>query len=160
LIGHGAKTVCIYNYGPYPIGGNEWSQSQTVYQPIADAIRLVGRAEKLLYPGRPRRGNVAIYLPGISNLWDISSDGVLYQNEVQFIHYALIHAGYTVDFVDDYDLASGALQQREYATLYVTGPNVANDKNMIPQPPNSPSNPPPIPSHKSTYSLGYIMEVF
>jgi hypothetical protein len=52
--------------------------------------------------------------------------------QVQFIHYALIHAGYTVDFVDDYDLASGALQQRGYTTLYVTGPNVANDKNMIP----------------------------
>src|SRR5215469_4958840 len=71
LIGHGAKTVCLYNYGPYLIGGDAWSEYQTVYQPIADALRLVGRAEKVLYPGRPRRGSVAIYLPGISNLWDI-----------------------------------------------------------------------------------------
>jgi hypothetical protein len=63
-----------------------------------------------------------------------------------FLHYALIHAGYTVDFVDDYDLAAGALQQRGYTTLYVTGRNVANDKNMIPKPPNSPPNSPPIPS--------------
>jgi hypothetical protein len=145
LIGHGAKTICIYNYGPYPISNieNSWSEFQKVYQPIADAIRLVGHAEKLLFPGRPRRGNVAIYIPGISHLWDITSDGVLYQNEIQFIHYALIHTGYTVDFVDDYDLASGALQQRAYTTLYVTGPNVANDRNMIRQPHNSPTIPSP-----------------
>src|SRR5262249_33217738 len=123
------------------------AQFQKAYKSIADAMRLVGRAEKLLFPGRPRRGNVAIYLPGISNLWDtVSSPYIVYQNEIKFLHYALVHAGYTVDFVDDYDIASGALQQRKYTTLYVTGPNVANDENMIPQPPNSPSNPPPIPS--------------
>jgi hypothetical protein len=146
LIGHGAKNIDLWNYGRYPISTGEWSEYQTVYQPIADAIRLVGRTEKFLFPGGPRRGNVAIYLPGISNLWDLNSNGIFYQNEVQFLHYAPVHAGYTVDFVDDYDLAGGALEQRGYTTLYVTGLNVANDKNMIPQPSNSPLNPPPIPS--------------
>lgn len=147
MIGHGGKFVDLYNYGPDLVGGNPWSQYQAIYKPIADATRLIGQAEKLLYPGRPRRGNVAIYFPGISNLWDDqnSASRCLYLSEVQFLHYALIHAGYTVDFVDDYYVASGALQQRGYTTLYVTGPNVANDKNMIPQPPSSPSNS-PIPS--------------
>jgi hypothetical protein len=101
----------------------------------------------VLFPGRPRRGNVAIYFPGISNLWDDynSSQNNLYLDEIQFLHYALIHAGYTADIVDDYDLAGGALQQRGYTTLYVTGPNVANDTNMIfPIPMQSPS--PSIPS--------------
>ena len=105
-------------------------------------MRLVGRAEKVLYPGRPRRGNVAIYLPGISNLWDTNSSNLLYsQWEIKYLHYALIHAGYTVDFVDDYDIAGGALQQRRYYTLYVTGPNVANDINMIQPPPGSSMTP-------------------
>jgi hypothetical protein len=74
------------------------------------------------------REMVAIYFPGISNLWDTNNttSDLLYHNEIEFLHYALIHAGYTVDFVDDYDLAGGALQQREYTTLYVTGPNVMN----------------------------------
>ena len=130
LIGHGAKSIDIYDYGPYPIGGNPWSQAQPVYKPIADALRLVGHAEKVLFPGKPRRGNVTIYLSGISNLWDPNSANVIYQYELMFLHYALTHAGYTVDFVDDYDIASGALQQRKYKTLYVTGPNVAKDVNQ------------------------------
>ena len=130
LIGHGAKSIDIWDYGPFPIGADNWSQMRPVYKPIADAIRLVGCAEKVLFPGRPSRGNVAIYLSGISNLWDSDSANVIYQYELMFLHYALIHSGYAVDFVDDYDLANGALQQRKYRTLYVTGPNVANDKNQ------------------------------
>lgn len=132
LIGHGAKSIDIYDYGPYPVGADNWSQIEAVYKPIADALRLVGCAEKakVLFDGRPRRGNIAIYLPGISNLWDPDSANIIYQYEMMFLHYALIHSGYTVDFVDDYDLASGAIQQRKYTTLYVTGPNVANGKNQ------------------------------
>ncbi len=147
MFGHGGKFVDLYNYGPDPIGVNPWSSYQAIYKPIADAILLVGRAEKLLYFGRPSRGIVAIYFPGISNLWDDqnSASMCLYLFEVQYLHYALIHGGYTVDFIDDYDIASGALQQRKYTTLYVTGPNVANDKNMISQPLRSHSNS-PIPS--------------
>jgi hypothetical protein len=126
LIGHGAKTITFYSFGPDP-GSDAWSNLSQVYKPIADAMRLIGRAENLLYRGRRERGKVAILIPGISNLWDKCNLFKLYQNEIRFIHYALIHSGFTVDFVDDYDIANGKLKQRKYTTLYCTGPNLSTD---------------------------------
>lgn len=126
LIGHGAKTVDLYTWGPellFP--GNCWSESLSVYRPIAEALGLVGRAERLLYPGRPARGKVALAMPGSSALWEADARVPYYLQEVTALHHALIHAGYTVDFVDEQDLADGALAARGYTTLYLTQPNVA-----------------------------------
>jgi hypothetical protein len=56
-----------------------------------------------------------------------------YGQEVRSLHYALTHAGYTVDFVDDTDLANGVLAsnspsapQGRYSVLYITSPNVSD----------------------------------
>jgi hypothetical protein len=126
LVGHGAKTVDLFAFGPEPLfPGNCWSEDTDRYGSIADALRLVGRAENLLYPGTPARGNVAILLPDGSKLWDDSGADRLYEEEIPYLHQALTHAGYTVDFVDNTDLAQGALTQRGYTTLYVTSPNVS-----------------------------------
>lgn len=125
LIGHGAKAVDFYTWGPElltPAGA--WSERLEVYGPVADALRLVGRGERLLYPGRPERGRVALFFPGASALWDQDMRMRHYYHETWSLHYALTHAGYTVDFVDEKDLAGDALATRGYTTLYLTGPNV------------------------------------
>jgi hypothetical protein len=127
LIGHGAKTVDLYAFGPafqWNLG-NTWSEDTSVYASIADALKLVGRSEDVLYPGQPSRGKVAILLAGESNLWDDNNAHKQYDQEVQSLYYALSQAGYTVDFVDDTDLAQGALSARGYTTLYVTSPNLS-----------------------------------
>jgi hypothetical protein len=126
LIGHGAKTVDLYSWGPYFFSpGNTWSERFEIYRPIADALRLVGRGERLLYPGRPQRGSVALFLPSGSSLWDTDSRLPYYYYELWSLHHALMHAGYTVDFVDETDLEGDALAKRGYSTLYLTGPNVS-----------------------------------
>jgi hypothetical protein len=128
LLGHGGKSVDLWQFGPSAVTSDPtdgWSERTDVYAPIADALRLVGHAEPVLYPGRPQRGNVAVLLPGTSNLWDPVNGTKLYQQEVWGLDYALVHAGYTVDFVDDTDLASGALSSRGYSALYLTGPNLS-----------------------------------
>lgn len=126
LIGHGAKTVDLYAFGPELFAwGDAWSDRFEVYGHIADALEVVGRAERLLFPGRPERGEVAIALPHASSLWDDDNGLRHYEWEVRALHYALVHAGYTVDFVDDVDLAQGALGDRGYKALYVTGPNLS-----------------------------------
>jgi hypothetical protein len=125
LVGHGAKTVDVYTFGPALLAPDGWSERLDIYQPIADALRLLGRAERLLYPGRPPRGKIAIHVPATSALYDDDPlDEKLYTLEVTSLHYALIHAGYTVDFVDDDDLSAERLTVRGYTTLYLTGPNV------------------------------------
>lgn len=125
LIGHGAKIVDIYNWGPQFFSTDGWSDYWSNYESLADALGLVGRAERLLFPGEPSRGKVALFFPGSSYLWDPGPGWYLYELELEYLHYALTHAGYTIDFVDETDLANGVLATRGYTTLYVTAPNVA-----------------------------------
>src|SRR5262249_1134432 len=57
LVGHGAKSVDLYEFGPELWApGDAWSEHANVYGPIAQALGLVGRAEALLFPGQPARG--------------------------------------------------------------------------------------------------------
>ena len=124
LIGHGASAVDFYTWGSElltPAGA--WSENLKLYPQVADALSLVGRGERLLHVGRPARGTVALFFPGASALWDGAGQRHYYQ-EIYPLHYALIHAGYSVDFVDEKDLAAGELGKRGYATLYLTAPNV------------------------------------
>ena len=129
LLGHGAKAASIYNFGPRTFTSDGWSERDEIYGPIADAFRMAGRAERLLYPGVPARGRVAIMLPGSSYLWDGNgTSSVLYLREIIALHHALAHEGYTVDFVDETDLSDArinALGTRRYSVLYVTQPDVS-----------------------------------
>ncbi len=126
LIGHGARSVDFYSWGPATVSpAGCWSERLDVYPAIADALRLLGRAERLTAPGKPARGRVALVQPGSSFLWDRRPESPLYHHELWALHYALVHSGYTVDFVDEVDLAAGALASRGYTTLYLTTPNLS-----------------------------------
>ncbi|MGF6641406.1 hypothetical protein [Paraburkholderia sp. MM6662-R1] len=161
LVGQGAKIVDVYGFGPkvIPYTGNPpsasvigsddnaWSENQAAYRPVANAIRRLGETESILYPGEPARSKVAVQLPGQSSLWFpvTSSDCTpkcpspgggsgtyeLYSMESAGLYYALEHAGYSVDFVDDVDLAGGCsnkesvLSERGYQVLYLTQLNIS-----------------------------------
>jgi hypothetical protein len=125
LLGHGGKSLDMFTFGPEPLfPGNCWSEGLYKYKPIADAMRLVGRSERVLYPGKPARGKVAVLVPTASRLWEHQARQTYYQGELGGLHFALIHAGYTVDFVDDIDLSGNDWSKRDYTTLYITGPNI------------------------------------
>jgi hypothetical protein len=71
FIGHGAKAVIFYTYDGYLPNGeleDTWRNIPETYGPLARAMEIVGKSEKLLYTGRPRRGNVAILYPYASKL--------------------------------------------------------------------------------------------
>lgn len=126
LIGHGAKAIDSYTFGPYQIFGDGWSEkSVRTYHGFADAFRMLGKAEHVLYPGRPRNGTVAILVPKASQPWDMTAAMKLYMYEIYGLHRALTHAQYPVDFVDDDDIEAGKLAEYGYKALYVTAPNLS-----------------------------------
>jgi hypothetical protein len=126
LIGRGGKYIELYAFGPdFLFALNSWSEIFSLYQQIADALYLVGRAEHLLFPGKPLRGKVAILWPGSNHLWENDDNFKLYEYEIFWIHFALTHANYAVDFVDDTDIDNDELLKRGYKVLYVVGPNVS-----------------------------------
>lgn len=126
LLGNGAKTINYWTWGPQTGGvGNGWSETPQTYKLIADANRLAGRADSLLYNGVAERGKVAILLPNSSALWDQEFDERGYAQDMYGLYVALSHGlGMPVDFVDDIDIINGVLTSRDYWVLYVTGPNV------------------------------------
>jgi hypothetical protein len=134
LIGHGAKLIDLYQFGPSWFQVDGWSENAAAYPCIARALRLLGRAERVLFPGRSTaRGEVAILLPTASLLWEDNDPDPInhfrfarlryYEVEAKALYYALVHAGHTVDFIDDTDLERDALTK--YKVLYITGPNIS-----------------------------------
>lgn len=126
LVGRGAKVLDFYTFGPeFFFPGNCWSENLSAYAPMARALQRLARAERVLHPGQPERGAVAVLVPHGSALWDTSSDNHRYYlEEPMHLHGALLHAGFSVDFMDDVDLEAGALAQRGHRLLYVIGANV------------------------------------
>jgi len=138
-MGNGAKNYCGYAFGPYFQFADGWSEKSValvnpgitngnVYSEYADANRLIGRSESILYPGRAKRSPVAILLAGPSCLWDRDEDNLYYEIELFGLYYAISHGcNITVDFVDDADVGSGALTDtdNDYHVLYLVGPNVS-----------------------------------
>lgn len=138
LLGNGAKNYCGYTFGPLAEAGDAWSERSSalvnrigvttgdVYSEYADANRLIGQSERILYPGTPERSKVAILLPSASGLWDTQPQTPYYALEIYGLYYAISH-GYniSVDFVDDTDIGDGALTDNDYYVLYAVGPNVS-----------------------------------
>ncbi|MDB5388499.1 MAG: hypothetical protein JWM11_4145 [Planctomycetaceae bacterium] len=125
LVGHGAKAIDPYIFGPNLAFGDGWSEKEVTYRNLGSAIRMIGKADRLLAPGRPRDGSVAIVFPQASQVWDADSKVNCYQQELYGLHAALIHENYAVDFVDDMALEAGDLKRRKYSTIYVTAPNLS-----------------------------------
>lgn len=120
VLSRGAKMVAAYAFGPefLFVPPNSWGRNLAAYGPLADAFRLVGRTQDVLYPGVPEAGRVAIQLPVGSRLWDPQQAAPAYAREVRALHAALTHDGWTVDLVDDSSRLDG------YRVLYLLGPNL------------------------------------
>ena len=125
LVGQGAKVVQWYTYGPNKVFGDGYSENAPAFPAIAAANSLIGRAEDLLYPGRPVASHVALLIPSSASVWDDSPLSPLYNMETRGLYLALVQNGYQVDFVDETSLANGDLSRRNYNLIYVTAPNVA-----------------------------------
>jgi hypothetical protein len=124
MVGHGAALIDLFTWGPTRlVGGDGWSDTTQRYRHIARAIGLIGQAEPYLLGATPATGSVAILSPGGSELWDPDNQRYRYDTEVEYLHSALIHSGYPVDFVDEIDLEQGTL--KGYHALYVTSPNLS-----------------------------------
>lgn len=142
VLGHGGKVIKFYVFGPeYAFPGNCWSENPTRFAEIARAMRVVGKAEDLLFPGKPIPAQVAILAPQSAQVWDKKDEEIAsgisdatnvnlnratvdYMAEVFNLYTALQHANVPADWVDEQDL-----EERTYLTrfkvLYVTTPNLS-----------------------------------
>lgn len=134
IVGHGGKAIKYFVFGPeYNFPGNCYSERARVLPQMAEAHRLIGAAEEVLWPGRMPRAEVAIVMPRSAQLWDapgisdatnhdLNRATVDYLAEAFDLYLALQHANVPVDFVDEDDLTAEGL--KPYRAVYLTAPNV------------------------------------
>ncbi len=114
----GARAIEYWAFGPqWILPDDGWSEVEEQYSEVARANSWLGRADTLLAEGERPRARVAIQVEGASGLW--SNEQSAHLHEPAFLHAALTHAGYPVDFVDDESLARGALPGH-YDVLFLT----------------------------------------
>jgi len=141
IIGNGGKGLKYFVFGPeYAFPGNCYSENAKVLPQMAEAHRMIGVAEDVLWPGRVPQPEVAILSPRSAELWDCKNvpipNGIVYDAtntnlngrtvdymaEVFDLYTALQHANIRADFIEEEDLNPSRLAA--YKVLYVTEPNI------------------------------------
>jgi hypothetical protein len=140
IVGNGGKAIKYFVFGPeYNFPGNCYSERAAVLPQMAEAHRMIGAAEDVLWPGKPPRSEVAILAPRSAEMWDakevvlpnqiqdatnndLNRATVDYMAEVFDLYLALQHANIPVEFIDEDDLSPQGL--KPYRVLYVTEPNI------------------------------------
>jgi hypothetical protein len=149
VAGSGGKALKYFVFGPeYNFPGNCYSENIQVLPKMAEAHRMLGSAEELLWPGRRPRPQVAILMPRSAQVWDardiaipheledatntdLNRATVDYLAEVFDLYLALQHANIPTDIVAEDLLTPDGL--KGYRVLYVTEPDIPQEgqKNLI-----------------------------
>jgi len=135
VVGHGGKAIKYFVFGPeYNFPGNCYSErAGKVLPAMARAHRMIGKAEDVLWPGRPPKSDVAILYPKSAQAWDKNgivdatntspfANTVDYMGEVYCLHRVFQRLNIPVDFIEEEDLTPEGL--KAYKVVYVTTPNV------------------------------------
>jgi len=135
VAGHGGKAIKYFVFGPeYSFPGNCYSErAQKVLPSMARAHRVIGKAEDVIWPGRPPKSDIAILYPRSAQPWDANgivdatnvvpaNDTVDYLAEVYCLHKVFQRVNIPVDFVEEEDLSPEGL--KGYKLLCVTAPNI------------------------------------
>jgi Beta-galactosidase trimerisation domain len=143
VVGSGGKAVKYFVFGPeYNFPGNCYSEKAAVLPKMAEAHRMIGKAEDILWPGQRPKPEVAILMPRSAQVWDakdvevpkmisdatntnLNGATVDYMAEVFDLYLALQHANIPADFVDEDDLSEKGL--KPYKVVYITAPNIPEE---------------------------------
>lgn len=143
VVGSGGKAIKYFVFGPeYNFPGNCYSENIRVLPKMAEAHRMIGKAEDLLWPGRMPKSPVAILMPRSAQVWDakdikiphqirdatntsLNRNTVDYMAETFNLYLALQHANIPVRIVEEDDLTPQGLSN--IRVLYVTEPNIPDE---------------------------------
>jgi hypothetical protein len=140
LIGSGGKGLKYFVFGPeYNFPGNCYSENVQVLPKMAEAHRMIAKAESLLWPGERPVSPVGLLMPRSAQMWDAKSEKIPtvisdatntdmnrgtvdYMAELFDLYLALQHENIPAEMVDEDDLTEKGLAG--FKVLYVTEPDI------------------------------------
>ena len=116
-----AKILNFYYYGPTYTHFDPWSDKGSMVQGVGELLRDLGRADDILWDGRPPRAEVALLY---SKSWPVWKEDDTEHVEQMMAYLALLHAGIPVDIVSDEQVVDGWLDRNKYKALYVVNESI------------------------------------
>lgn len=111
-IGHGAKSIHYFNYGPaYAISSDQSSQRPEIYPALAKVNHAIGAVEDYIMDGHVSTGRVAMLYSHSSDIWTQEESASLHGKERQNIWLLLRHLGYAPQIITEAEVTAGALSR-------------------------------------------------
>ena len=127
----GVRDFAYWGYGPTPFFAHTPTTDPLILREIRTTNDVLTRLVPLLKDSQLRRAKVAILLPSVSRIWDVSSADPAYTDETIELFRLLRACGHAVDIIDDRDNrpdqtgpATFLGVTPRYDTIFVVGPNL------------------------------------
>lgn len=128
VIAHGVKIIDYFHYGPtYAATENYWSDNISQYKGVAKVIRDIGKAEDLVYPGKPVERDIAIVYSTTTEIWD--QNGAK-GHEKQYLHIALAQEMFPADVINETLIDEKDLSKYKVIYLIDTHLPISNQKKL------------------------------
>lgn len=117
-IGHGAKAIFHYNYGPYYTGASDAdSQKYERYPSLRRVNHAIGAVEEYLVDAKVPPSKIALHYSHATDIWRLKEAWSLYGRERSYVYLILRHLGYPVDVLTEDDIIEGRLKDYEFLVL-------------------------------------------
>jgi len=125
-IGHGAKAINHFNYGPiYAISTDQNSQRPELYPVVAKVNHAIGAVEDYIMDGHVPAGRVALLYSHSSDIWTQEESSCVHGKERQAIWLLLRHLGCAPEIITEDEVKSGCLSG--YDLVFVQGAQLDAD---------------------------------
>jgi hypothetical protein len=123
MVAGGARHINVYAYGPYYATVDSWGANYDIYPVISQVQHELGNIDEVLHSATRHKTDVAILYNRTAGIWlDNMSTS---EQDARYLHFALAHAGYDADFIDENDVVAGKLAN--YKVLYLNGQQIRRD---------------------------------
>ena len=125
-IGHGAKAIHYFNYGPtYTLSSDMNSHRHEIYPALAKVNHAIGAVEDYILDGHVSTGRVALLYSHSSDIWTQEESPSLHGKERQNIWLLLRHLGYTPEIVTEAQVQADGLDA--YDLVFIHGAYLESD---------------------------------
>jgi hypothetical protein len=130
-IGHGARQIYYYDWGPnYILAGDAQSANTNLYAGLKRINHLIGGAEDYLAGASSPTSKLALLYSHATDVWTMDRGYSEFGKDRMGLYLILRHLGYPVDILTDKDVVNGKLAAGGYRMLICDGSHC--DSNAVP----------------------------
>ncbi|MCM8825074.1 MAG: hypothetical protein NC937_02830, partial [Candidatus Omnitrophica bacterium] len=124
-IGHGAKAIYYYNYGPYYAGIDCPLPEPSLYAAVQKINHSIGKIEDYLLDASVPKSSFAILYSHTTDIWTLKHNTSVFGKERMGLWLILRHLGYECDIITEKDVIDRKI--KPYKAIFVTGSHIPSE---------------------------------